>query len=86
MPHSMPKTTIDRARRPYQESGQAAAPPTPTAHTGDGLPRTRPKGHLGFNEFIGPADDLDRNLCSIAQVAGLTVKETQWLTSRVHKM
>lgn len=36
-------------------------------------------GDIGFNRFIGPVSELYRNCRGIAEVAGLTEDETQYL-------
>jgi hypothetical protein len=37
------------------------------------------EGDIGFNDFLGTADDLMRNLDGVSRVAGLTDKERKAL-------
>ena len=49
----------------------------------DGCLLARHDGDCGYNDFIGSASDLDRNIRGMAEVAGLTDKELAELLAAV---
>lgn len=41
------------------------------------------EGDIGYNQFLGSASDLYRNLKGIGEVAELTAEEAKWLRAQV---
>jgi hypothetical protein len=46
----------------------------------------REEGDVGFNLFLGAAEDLLNNLLGISDVAGLTPEERRWLLDKARAL
>ena len=54
--------------------------------TSDGYVLGRREGDCGLNEWIGSADDLERNWKALIEVANLTVEEVNQAQARYHSV
>jgi len=54
--------------------------------TSDGFVLARNRGEVGFNAFIGTAEDLERNWNSLLDAAGLTSEERQEADRRYRRV
>lgn len=51
--------------------------------TSDGFLLGARAGDIGYNDFLGTVDDLERNVRGVAEVAGLTSRQTAALLAQV---
>lgn len=49
--------------------------------TSDGFLLGCRKGDMGYNDFLGSVDDLERNVRGVSEVAGLTARQLETLLS-----
>jgi hypothetical protein len=53
--------------------------------TSDGFVLARNEGHIGFDNIVGTAADLERNWANLLRAAGLTTEEQQEVNERYRR-